>query len=269
MADQSDVEIALVALAATALYPEGTDANSACGQPCRIYRGWPNPPGLDADLALGLTQVTVAPVEGTIRNTTRYPDLWGCELPSPTLVVSTAGNAVTFGGSADRGQLAGMAVDGKTLVYRTQPNDTPALVAANLAAQARGDFAALLSGTTITLLGATEVIARIAADSATRVEVRRQMQRFRLAVWCNDPAVRDVAAAAVDLALTPLRFTALADGSQARLLFAGSATLDRSENASLYRRDLLYDVEYATTILAVQPSMLFGTGMVNGTSIIG
>ncbi len=269
MADQSDVEIALVALAAAALYPEGTDAQSACGQPCRVYRGWPNPPGLDADLALGLTQVTVAPVEGTIRNTTRYPDTWASELPPTSLSVSTAGNVVTFGGSADHGQLAGLAVDGKVFVYRTQPNDTPGLVAANLAAQARAEFLALLSGTTITLPSAAEITARVAADGTARVEVRRQMQRFRLAVWCNDPAVRDVAAAAVDLALTPVRFTTLADGSQARLVFAGSTTLDRSENASLYRRDLLYEVEYATTVLAVQPSMLFGTGMVNGTSIIG
>ena len=268
MADQSDVETALVALAAAALYPEGTSADSACGQPCRIYRGWPNPSSLDADLALGLTQVTVTPVEGTLRNTTRYPDAWESERPAPTLTVSTVGNAVTFGGTADCGQLAGLAAGGKTLVYRTQANDTPALVAANLAAQARAVFATLLSGRTVTLLDAAEVMARVVTDSTARLEARRQIQRFRLAVWCNDPAVRDTAAAVVDLALASIRFTVLADGSQARVLFASTTTIDRSENAALYRRDLLYDVEYATTLLAVQPSMLFGTATFNSTCVI-
>ena len=269
MADQSDVEAALVTLAAAALYPAGTSADSACGQPCRIYRGWPHPTSLDADLALGLTQVTVAPVDGTLRNTTRYPDAWASEPPAPTLTVSVVGNVVTFGGTADSRQLAGLAAEGKTFVYRTQANDTPALVAANLAAQARAHFAVLLSGTSITLLDATEIIARVVTDSVSRQEARRQTQRFRLAIWCNDPAVRDTASAVVDLALASTRFTGLADGTRARILFASTTTIDRSENATLYRRDLLYDVEYATTLLAVQPSMLFGTATFNSTDIMG
>ncbi len=95
------------------------------------------------------------------------------------------------------------------------------------------------------------------------------MQRFRLAIWCNDPLVRDATAIAVDLALASNQFIALVDGTQARLMYAGSATFDRSENASLYRRDLLYDLEYGTNIVAVQPSMLFGVGTVNSTPIIG
>ena len=71
MADQSDVEAVLVALASAALYPQGIDADSVCGQPCRVYRGWPNPLALDADLAAGRVNVTVFPVDGATRNTTR------------------------------------------------------------------------------------------------------------------------------------------------------------------------------------------------------
>ncbi len=33
---------------------------------------------------------------------------------------------------------------------------------------------------------------------------------------------------------------------------------DQSQNARLYRRDLLYSVDYATTITASLPTMLFG-----------
>ena len=269
MADQSDIETSLVALISGALYPQGTGEPSIPGQPCRIYRGWPNAPALDADLAAGLVTVTVSSIDGTARNTTRYPDTWLSDPPLPTLLVSAAANTVTFGGSADVGQLAGIAADGKTYVYRTQPNDTPALVAANLAAQARADHFVLLSGSTITLEGVADLFARVAADGSAQLEIRRQMQRFRTTIWCSDPSVRDTVATLVDLALASLRFITLADNTQARLLFAGGSTIDRSENASLYRRDLLYDIEYPTTIVAAQPTMLFGAGTVNSTPIIG
>lgn len=269
MADQSDVESALVALASAAVYPQGVEAASICGQPCRVYRGWPNPPALDADLADGRVNVTVFPADGATRNTTRYPDEWLAAPPPATLTVAAAGNTVTFGGTADPDQLAGIATEGKSYVYRTAANDTPGSVAANLAALARADFPVQLAGTTLTLAGADDLIARVVADAASLKQVRRQSQRFSIISWCNDPAIRDTVAAAIDVALAPLRFLALADGTQGRLIFAGGTTLDQSQDAALYRRDLLYDVEYATTVSAVQPVMLFGTGAVNATSITG
>jgi hypothetical protein len=269
MADQSDVETALVALASAALYPRGVDADSVCGQPCRVYRGWPNPLALDADLAAGRVNVSVFPMDGATRNTTRYGDDWLAAPPPATLTVAVAGNAVTFGGTADPDQLAGIAAGGHSYVYRTQVNDTPPVVAANLAALARADFLVQLVGATLALPGAHDLIGRVVADAASLKQVRRQSQRFSVISWCNDPAVRDTVAAAIDTALASLRFIALPDGTQGRLIYAGGATLDQSQDAALYRRDLLYDVEYATTILAVQPLMLFGTGTVNTTDIIG
>ncbi len=268
MADQSDVETRLVALTADAVYPQGSDSGSACVQECRIYRGWPNPAALDADLSTGLVHITVTPVDGSIRNTTRYPDTWQWEPPAPTLWVSCAANVVTFGGTADPGQLAGLAADGRTYVHKTQEKDTPELVAAYLASQARADFVVQLSGGSITVLGAANVTGRVVSDAASSLEVRRQTQRFRIAFWCNDPAVRDRAVSTVDSALAQSRFMDLADASKARLTFAGGLTLDRSENASLYRRDLLYDVEYATSVTAIRPAMLFGTTTMNGKAAV-
>jgi hypothetical protein len=58
-------------------------------------------------------------------------------------------------------------------------------------------------------------------------------------------------------AATP--FLTLADGSAARLTFTATTTFDQHQDASLYRRDLLYAVEFPTTLVATQPSMLFGT----------
>ena len=69
---------------------------------------------------------------------------------------------------------------------------------------------------------------------------------------------RDAAGAAVDAALAALTFIELPDGTQGRLRFVSSTLLDESQNVALYRRDLVYSVEYATTVAVNLPSMIFG-----------
>src|SRR5690242_4735388 len=112
MADQSDVEDALVELVSAALYPNGTSAGSVPGPDCRVYRGWPNSAALDADLAAGRVNVTVFPGSGTGRTTTRYPQQWAGPPATPSLTAMVSGTSVTFSGKADVGQIAGILIDG-------------------------------------------------------------------------------------------------------------------------------------------------------------
>jgi hypothetical protein len=269
MTDQSDVETALVQIASAALYPQGTTGPSLCGTICRVYRGWPSPAGLDADLAAGAINVSVYPLDSGERNTTRYPDQWlsiGGTIPS--LTVSVSGTMATFGGSAHAGQLAGLCVDGETYVHATQTGDTPALVASALAAQVRSSRIVNLNLSTIAIPGAWRFLARTVASAQSLREIRRQMKRFRVICWCSTPALRDTVAAAIDSALAALRFIDLPDGTQGRVIFQGSTVCDQAENTALYRRDLLYAVEYATTMTARQPAMLFGNLMLNAASFI-
>jgi hypothetical protein len=258
MADQSDVEAALVNQAFAALYPNGLASGSVLGADCRIYRGWPNAAALDADLRNGLVNVTVFPAAGAGNVSTRYLQSWNAAPAAPALTVSVAGDCVTFAGSADAGQLAGLRIDQRTYAYRTQPGDTPASVAANLAAQARADMIVQLSFASLTVPGAGTLAARVVADAAAWREVRRQRQSLRLTCWCPTPALRDAAATAIDQCLASLTFLDLADGSQAHIQYAGTLVFDQSQDALLYRRDLLYAVEYATLLSALQPSMLWG-----------
>ncbi len=266
MADQSDVENALVASVATALYPDGTDAASVPGPDCRIYRGWPNSAALDADLTAGKINVTVFPAKGSGRNTTRYAEDWVGTPSPPLLKVRMSGNSVTFDGSADVGQIAGILVDGHSYAYRTQPGDTPELVAANLAALARDRAVVRLSGNTLTIAGAGRLLARVVADAPAQREIRRQAQEFRITCWCPTPATRDTTATVIDHALADKRFIDLADRTQGRLIYIGTTVFDQSQDARLYRRDLLYSVEYATTLAASQPAMLFGDLLLNAAT---
>jgi hypothetical protein len=269
MADQSDVETALVTLASAALYPNGTSAASAPGPLCRVYRGWPKAAALNADLAAGAINVTVFPASPAVRNTTRYPDAWVTTAVTPSLTATVAGTVVTFGGTASLGQVAGVRVDGLSYAYRTIATDTSASVAANIAAMARTNGIVTLSQATLTFPGAGDVLARVVADAPGLLEVRRQTQSFRIICWCPAPLLRDETAIAIDSALATMRFITLADNSAARLIFSGTTVFDQSQNAILYRRDLIYSVEYATTITDQQSSMLFGSLDLNSTNYIG
>ncbi len=266
MADQSDVESAIVTLASAALYPNGTSAASVPGVDCRVYRGWPNAAALDADLRAGVVNVTVFPGQGG-RVTTRYQQQWAANPVPATLSASVSGLTVSFGGTADLGQLAGILVDRRSYAYRTQLGDTPASVAANLATQARADQIVLLSGTTLTVPGAGTLLARVVADSLAQKEVRRQSQTFRVTCWCPTPASRDAAAVTIDQALAGMPFIDLADGTRGWLTYAGTVVFDQSQDALLYRRDLLYSVEYGTMLSSMQPAMLFGQIDVNAATV--
>ena len=261
MADQAEVEAALAAIVGAALYPGGIAAGCAVpGAVCRIYRGFPVPAALDADLAAGRVNVSVAAVAGSSEITTRYPDQWRVVAPAvPVLGAAVAGNVASFAGSAAPGQLAALLVDGRAAVHRTVAGDTPAGVAAALATELqRLGVAAGASGAAVTCAGARSIVARVVADQVATRETRRQRQHFTVTCWCADPATRDAIGAAIDAALSGIDFVALPDGSSGRLLFVASVLSDRWEDATLYRRALTYSVEYATTITATQPAMIVG-----------
>lgn len=278
MADQADVENALAALVANAIYPDGTGAASAVVGPagavtCRVYRGLPNGPTLEADLAAGAMHATVFAADTSVKNTTRFPRVWQEVAPVPASLSVTGGNrSATFSGTCAAGQLAGIAVNGTIYPYAVQVRDTPPTVASNLAAILRAagwlvDYA----GTTVTVPAATLFTARVVAGGNSLQEIKRQVQAFRVSLWCGDPATRDAAAYVVDRGLAVPNFIALADGSSGHASFSGGSTTDSGAQAALYRRDLIYAVEYPTTLAALTPAMLFGVGEItaNGAFIAG
>lgn len=275
MADLSDVETTLAALVETLVYPAGTNAPSINNALIRVYRGWPSQSALNADLAAGTVNITLFPDARAAQITTRYLDPPIALSPAiPTLSVSVSGQTATFAGSAGLGQLAGLLIDNAAFVHRTQSGDTPEAVAATLATYMRTQRIAQLNGASLTIPGAGSIIGRVVAVQQARIETRRQHQIIRLSCWCPTPATRDVIAAAVDQGLSQTLFLTLPDGSSARLREAGTLVFDQSQNANLYRRDLLLDVEYATTITETLPALIFGNSQIspNGassTSLLG
>lgn len=181
MADLSDVEEALLRLAAEVLYPEGASAPSILGRACRLYRGFPQGAALDADLVAGISHVSVFPEARPQAVTTRYPDRWErISAVVPGLTVTVQGRSATVAGSAHEGQVAGLMVDGMAVVHRTAQGDTPEMVAAVLATYLRTRKIVTVEGATLTVAGSGPMVGRVVADQTMRRETRRQRQVIRL-----------------------------------------------------------------------------------------
>ena len=235
-ADSADVEAALVRLLAQACYPNPQNV------PVKAFRGWPVPAQLDADLAAGLVTVSVYPAD-TERNVTRHLPRWA-ELPvaAPTLILTAVNNAVTASGTPGRFN-ACVAVDGKAYVYPASSADTLQTIAQGLAALIPG---ATSSGATVTVPGAN-VAARVGGFGTAVRELKRQKKGYQITIWAGTPALRDAIAPLADAALAATDYLPLPDGTSARLLYERSRSSDRAERDGLYRRDLFYSAEFATT----------------------
>lgn len=278
MADIADVETALAGLCAQALglgagYQTQVVATSpVAGVACKVLRGWPTSAQLNADLKAGVSTISVFPLPGMARLTTRYPAEWqSTGTVAPTLTALASGSAVTFGGAGGAGQVAGVAVGTGAApiayAYRLAASDTPSTVAAGFAALIPGASA---SGAVLTCPGPAQAL--VVADQPALMEVRRQVQGVAVTCWCPTPDARDAVGRAVDGGLAglmdgngnPTEFFALADGTAGRLRYVGSVTDDAPAQANLWRRDLRYSVEYPTTLAQAQPEMLFGVSGENG-----
>ena len=266
MADLADVESAVVTLVTLALYPNGLNFPSGVGVDCRIYRGWPASASLDSDLKAGRINVTLFPDNTSGQTVTPYESIWRGVPPVPTLTGTAIGSSVSFAGTADLGQIAGVRFGNRTFTYRTVAGDTPGSVAANLAAMIRTNQIVQLVGASLTIPGASDIVVRVTADGLVIREIRRQTHDIRLSFWCPTPGLRDNAVSMVDRLLARHTFIDLPDTSHGRIIYRNTAVFDQSQSAILYRRDLVFSVEYPTLISDTNPSMAFGDLRLNAAS---
>jgi hypothetical protein len=264
MADISDVEQALADSVTLILYPDGATQSSIVGSLCRIYRGWPNSATLNADLSAGVVNITIVTDNESGHTTTRYLPKWESVISEPGAEIATADQMITVSGSPTVGDVVGALIDGSAYAYRIKPGDTVDLVASNLDQLIQSGRSATTQGATITIPGAGSVKVRVVSDSSASFESRRQEKNIRIICWCPTPPIRDAVAAAIDSALDQISFLNVSDESKARVIYRNTESYDQAQNALLYRRDLVYMVEYATITTFMQPSMLFGASAING-----
>jgi len=105
------------------------------------------------------------------------------------------------------------------------------------------------SGAVITLpVGVSAQAARVGTTGIVTTEWERQEQLFQITVWAPDSPTRATIGAAIKAALAQINFLTMIDGFGARCRYKSSRLSDEVQNAAVYRRDLFYTVEYATTV---------------------
>lgn len=290
MADQAAVETALVSLVASILFPATPylsgdyaasaaqaawpPATSASPTPAtapivvRLYRGWPLPANLDADLALGRAHVTIFPESGVVRNTSRFlPQSVQTTSPVHTLAWSVVGNVATLSGTITTPQNIALIIDGVGFAYAVQALDTLSTAAAGITALVAAQRTATAVGPVVTIPGAHAVVGRVGGYGTMTTVVRQQTQGFRVMIWAPTPAARDALSGLIDAGIAGLmtpsgnltEFLTLADGTLAHVTFRTTYTDDKPQEMRLWRRDLCYTLEYLTTVSTTSPEMIVPT----------
>ena len=264
MADISDIEQIFVDKIASAFYPGGASQASLVGSSCRIYRGWPNAATLNSDLTSGTVNITVLADNESGRNTTRYLPEWQVNATVPGTSICATDQSIVVGGTPAVGDVVGALVDKVAYTYRVRAGDKAVQVAAGLFQAIQTSRMASLNYTTIFIYDAPVITTRVASDASVALETRRQEKDVRVTCWCSSPLIRDSAATAVDQCLNENSFLIAPDETGVRVFYKNTCSYDQAQNALLYRRDLVYTVEYSTAAIYLQPSMLFGNAAVNG-----
>jgi hypothetical protein len=244
MASLTDVTKQLSAQIAAIVYPNGIGQPSASGIPVKVYPGWPVPNVLDDDLKAGVAHISVYP-HGKDRKTTRYLGRGWEILTSPvhTVVMTVAGAVVTLSGTVSKQNLL-INLNGTHYVYAMQVTDTLTTAATALASMIPG---ASNVGPVITLTGAHNIFTRVGGFGTAFKETKRQEQVVQIIVWANSPEARAAVADQLDSVLSDSNNIAFTDGSSGIITSAGSLMTDHLQKADLYRIDLFYSVDYATT----------------------
>lgn len=268
MADTSDVETELVDLISAVVYPNGTGQPSIVNATVGIERGWPTANDLDTELGAGQAIVSVFPPPGMERNTTRWPrEEQLLTPPLHTLTAGIVGNVVTLGGTVAVPQNVIVICNQVLFAYGVKASDTLGSIASILAGLIDGQFpGSSASGDAVTIAGHPGIAqARIASSGQIYVEQSRQEKSYWITCWCPTPAMRDVLAPAIDVALKQLDFITVGpEQSEARIRYVNSNVSDEGQKVQIYRRDLVYWVEYGTGTI----STAFETGAIELLGIV-
>jgi len=248
MADLTDVETKIVNIVAGAIYPNGTSQPSVLpnAAAARIGRGWPLPAQLDADLAAGKCEITVYPLSGAYSNTYQLLDhTYVITPPAITTTVAVAGNVITVSGTLSPGEFLTLVIDGATVCSQTGADVATMLSA--LAAQAvAAGYAATSTATTLTVPFGHSMVVRQGGQAVMGNVIRRQCHSIMVSVWAPNDGLRTAAAILADVAIKQHQKVSMPDTSQCILRYQRTMSSDQMEKANLYRRDLIFEAEYAT-----------------------
>lgn len=246
MADVSDVMTVLAQIAEEAIYPNGVGQPSITGSPVDIYTGWPISNVLEEALEQGRSHVSVFPNTGE-KNITffqRVPEVQSIDNASVSAQIS--GNNIELSGSPIPGQIIVITVNHEPYEYEIQAgDDIDTILTAFFAIIPNSQ----VFGNTLIIDNAYEIVFAISVGASVITEIGRQERLFMITVWAPTPESRTILGSALMNAyVLPVRIV-LPDNFFALLTYKSTREEDHLEKSRIYRRDLNFMVNYATTVV--------------------
>ena len=265
MADLTDVTALLANLAEQAIYPNGTGQPSVANMDVRVYEGWPISAQLDLDMA-GQILTGTPPMPhprpgGKVANVSVYPmpgatanvfqildDTYTIVNPNYGLAAPIVnGNEITVTGAPVPGEYLTIILDNLNVASSSQP--TLVGILNDLVAQVKtlGYNDTTTDGvSSITINGWAYMTVRQGSVGTLAKVTHRQRQGVMVTVWAPDHVTRTTLAAAIDVLVKQNLVNSLPDTSQCVLTYDRTNLSDEMQAQTIYRRDLVYEAEYAT-----------------------
>jgi len=259
MADISDVTAYLTTAIVAAVYPNGTSQPSVATMDVRVFEGWPMPDQFDLDMA-GKTLVNDVPTtrgKGPLANVSVFPML-GTTLasyqiqdnvkvisyPAFGLVVSIVGGVINVSGTPNAGEYLTVVADNYAF---SATGVSAAVIISELATFFATKYTGVSStASTLTIPYGRTLVVRQGGQGVLGKVTHRQRQAVMITVWSPTHEARTIIAAAVDVAIKANFKVSMPDTSQILILYNRTNIIDDRQMTTIYRRDLVYDIEYAT-----------------------
>jgi hypothetical protein len=276
LADISDITAYLAQAAVNACYPNGTSQPSVAGADVLVFEGWPIPEVLDFDLTgrmLGANGQPVPRPRGIRHNVSVFPmagtgviipqildDTYVIVPPAYGLAAGVSQNpsggafTVTLTGTPGAGEFLTIEIDQYYVASATGASNGAILN--TLAAQINTfpklsnplvpGYVAAVNGSNLTITGCAYCLPRLGATGTLGKVVHKQRQSVMVTVWAADHATRTTLAQAIDVFIKSSLTVPMPDTSTALIVYSRTNVIDETETVACYRRDLIYNAEYAT-----------------------
>jgi hypothetical protein len=263
MADISDITAYLKGAALAAVYPNGTSQPSVAAMDVRVIEGWPEPQLLDLDMAgktlIGATgNVPINRPGGVCATVSVFPmlsstatpyqiqdDTFVITAPVYGLTATVVNGVINVSGTPAAGEYLTVIAD-RAYAYSATGN-TAATIIASLAASFANNYAGVaFDASSLTIPYGFALTIRQGGQGVLGKALHRQKHSIMITVWAPNHMVRSALAGPIDVALKSRITITLPDTSQAIVVYNRTNIIDDKQVATIYRRDLVYDVEYAT-----------------------
>lgn len=249
MADLSQIRDTIAENLQTPIYPNGLMMPSIAGVPVTINSGWPIRTQLDKQLQMGNAMVSVYPLKNE-RVVTKFQRNYIPNTPTPATLVMTVETVdivttVTITGTVTIPQSVMLILNKIGYAYAVLETDTLDTIASSLAALIPG---ATSLDNVITLPQSYSIIARVSTNYTASAELARVDRLFMITCWCPSEAIRFLLGNAIDIYMKENYRIPMVDNFFAQVFYHNTDDTDMLDKSLIYRRDLNYTIQYATTV---------------------